>query len=199
MELRGPGRSYLDTSDATLRQELLEKLVEQKLMGPSRQIFEGGPHNMENLPPRELPHGNLANLFLMFVAFCRVMGVEAVCKSTFYMVARKWIPHCLRFHKQSAHAVCQTCSKLRDAIRNSSDFQEHARLCDMLLGHYSLQWRDREVYWLARDRSQCQKDLLCCIVDSYDKAKIMIPKWPQGRTPKKTLYENTRRNLTQLA
>ena len=182
LALRGPEKSYLETSDESLRDELLEKLVEQKLMGPTRQICEGNP---DNLPPRELPHGNLANLYLMFVAYCKVMSVEAACKSTFYQVGKKWLSTCLKFHKKSVHAVCQTCTKLRDSIRQATDFAEHARLCDLLLGHYTQQWRDREVYWLARDRSQAQKDLLCIIVDSYDKAKVALPKFPGGRTPKK--------------
>ena len=164
-------------------------------MGPSRQIFEGQP---ESLPPRELPHGNVANLFLMFAAYCKSMQVETACKSLFYKIAKRWLGTCLKFHKKSVHAVCQTCSRLRAAIRACSDFQKHAQLCDQLLGHYTQQWRDRELYWLARDRSQCQQDLLCVIVDSYDKAKVMLPKWPGNRCPKKTLYENTRRLLSFL-
>ena len=165
-------------------------------MGPTRQICEGNP---DKLPPRELPHGNLANLYLMFVAYCKVMNVDAACKSTFYQVGKKWLSTCLKFHKKSVHAVCQTCSKLRDSIRQATDFAEHARLCDLLLGHYTQQWRDREIYWLARDRSQAQKDLLCIIVDSYDKAKVTLPRFPGGRTPKKTLYENTRRISTHIS
>ena len=70
----------------------------------------------------------------------------------------------------------------------------HAHLCDELLGHFTQQYRDRELYYLARERSRGRKDLLTIIVDSYDKAKIVLPKFPHGgRNPKKRDYEKSRR------
>ena len=76
------------------------------------------------------------------------------------------------------------------------DFQQHAVLCDRLLGHYSLQWRDRSTYWVARDRSQLHQDLICLIIDSYDKAKCLVPRFPFQRTPKRTVYEQYKRTMT---
>ena len=60
----------------------------------------------------------------------------------------------------------------------AQDFVRHAHLCDELLGHFTQQYRDRELYYLARERSRGWKDLLTIIVDSYDKAKIILPKFP---------------------
>ena len=60
----------------------------------------------------------------------------------------------------------------------AEDFVRHAHLCDELLGHFTQQYRDRELYYLARERSRGRKDLLTIIVDSYDKAKIVLPKFP---------------------
>ena len=57
---------------------------------------------------------------------------------------------------------------------------------------------DREVYWVARSRSRIQKDLVVLIIDSYDKAKVTLPRYPFGRTPKKPVFEKIRRSLAAL-
>lgn len=77
----------------------------------------------------------------------------------------------------------------------AEDFKEHARLCDQLLGHYSAQYDDRRVYWAARNRSTYQKDLLCIIIDSFDRSKLCLPSYPFGRCPKRTVYEFFSRHL----
>ena len=73
------------------------------------------------------------------------------------------------------------------------DFQEHSRLCKALLDHYHGQWLDRRVYWAARNRSIYDRDLVTLIVDSFDKSKLYLPKFPFSRTPKRTIYENCNR------
>jgi hypothetical protein len=40
--------------------------------------------------------------------------------------------------------------------------------------------------------------MLTIIVDSYDHAKMSLPKWPMMRTPKRSLFENTRRHPIAL-
>ena len=65
----------------------------------------------------------------------------------------------------------------------------------MLLAHYTVQWRDRMTYWMARQRSRSIKDIVTLIIDSYDKGKICLPKFPQARTPKAVVYETVRRSL----
>lgn len=164
------------------------------LMGPTRQLHESDP---TCLPPRELPHGNISNLFLLYLAYTRTAKgvIEIASRATFYQVAKHWLQTCLRFHKKTSHAVCLTCSKLKAKLRACSDFATHAKIADELLGHYTLMWRDREVYWKSRERSQTHMDQLSVVVDSYDKAKIMLPRWPANRLPKKSLYEVIRRAL----
>lgn len=227
-----------DGDDEKLREDLLRRLVDQQLLSPNRQILEHS--NPEELPMRELPHGNISNLFLMYLAYCRAMSYEPSSRSTFYSVATSW-KSCLRFHRKSTHSLCAICSSLRAKIHDAKetwrfiktyygqcpykfvpslnlksnfhkgsqkslrgwpccrpvrkkDFQQHAILCDQLLGHYSQQWRDRSCYWIARDRSQLHGDLLCIIVDSYDKAKCLLPRFPFQRTPKRTVYETYKRD-----
>ncbi len=81
-------------------------------------------------------------------------------------------------------------------VTSAKDFAQHAKLCDRLLAHYSSQFLDRRTYWAARDRAVYQKDILCLIVDSFDKSKISLPKYPYHRVPKRSVYEFYHRNLS---
>ena len=111
-------KSMLDISDETLREDLLNRLIDSKLMGPALQI--GFHHSPEGLPERKLPHGNWATLFLLYVAYCQSAGEDPACKSVFYDVAKRW-KVCLRFHKPSVHSTCLLCSTLKAQIANASD------------------------------------------------------------------------------
>ena len=86
----------IDQSEKKLREDLLEKLIDNKLTGPTLQIsFHCNP---DQLPEKKLPHGNWASLYVLYRAYADVQGEEAAGKSVFYRVARKW-KACLRFHK----------------------------------------------------------------------------------------------------
>lgn len=78
------------------------------------------------------------------------------------------------------------------------DFRVAAQISDRLLHHFSQTWKDREVYWCARERAKIQRDLCVCILDSYDHAKLSLPAWPMRRCPKRAVYENTRSALLSL-
>lgn len=73
-----------------------------------------------------------------------------------------------------------------------------AKVSNELLYHYTQSWRDREVYWLARTRAKTQGDICVMILDSYDHAKLALPKWPMSRTPKRPIFEQTRRTMSKL-
>lgn len=228
--IRDATKSILERDDQTMRQELLDRLVDQKLTGPILQIGNDDP---KTLVTRELPHGNVANLYLMYIAYCKTSGETPASRACFYNTSKRW-KCCLTFHKPSNHSKCWTCSRLQAAISNASvpwwgsvnhillkccfyeiglelsrgcfffmmafpqlkDFVEHARLSDSLLAHYTQTWRDRECYWLSRSRSRIQKDLVTMIIDSYDKSKCLLPKFPKGRSPKRPLYDRLHRFLT---
>jgi len=108
----------LEMSDATLRADLLNRLIDQKLMGPGLQV--GMHHEPEGLPERKLPHGSFATLFLMYQAYCKASGEEAAGRSVFYTEGKRWRV-CLRFHKASAHSTCWVCSRLKSQIAAASD------------------------------------------------------------------------------
>eukprot|EP00434_Breviolum_minutum_P009292 symbB.v1.2.008188.t2/scaffold450.1/size202773/7 len=188
-------KASLKAADDDLRNELLQRLIDSRLAGPFHQIsFNSDP---TRLPLRELPHGSWSELFLLYKSYSRVKSSTHASRSTFFSVANEW-KQCLRFHKKTHHAQCVTCAKLRVALQNTRDFREQAQKSDELLAHFSQTWRDRQVYWLARERAQVQRDMLVIIVDGYDHAKMSLPKWPMSRTPKRSLYENTRRTSLSL-
>ena len=114
--LRIAGGSLLETSDRELREELLQKLVDQRLTGPSVQLSV----DPSRLPIRELPHGTYASLFTMYEAFCKMAKEESGGRTLFYEVATLW-KSCLKFHKKTVHQVCWTCSELRAKIANSTE------------------------------------------------------------------------------
>ena len=81
-------------------------------------------------------------------------------------------------------------------IVNLRMLENIAKWSDFLLSHYTKTFADRSVYWTARERSKTHQDLLTMAVDSYDKGKVTLPRWPFQRTPKKAIFESTHRNLT---
>lgn len=111
---RGSAKSMLEQDDSKLQQELLQKLADHKLTGPTLQLsFYCDP---KCLPPKLLPHGNLSCLFALYCAYSNaVEGQEPAGRSVFYAVAQKWRA-CLRFHKQSNHSACTTCLSLKSKL-----------------------------------------------------------------------------------
>ena len=87
-------------------------------MGSPKQILQGA--DPSKLPMRELPHGNVAGLYLQYCAYCRSCDEPAASKTVFFEKAREW-HQCLRFHRKTVHAVCAVCSELRAKIRKATD------------------------------------------------------------------------------
>ena len=103
--------------DEQMREELLHKLVQEKLLGPTTQVTDLVP---KDLPLRELPPGNTAALFLMYIAWARVSGEQAASKSTFYATSKK-LACCLKFRSRSEHSMCVLCQSLKSAIHAARD------------------------------------------------------------------------------
>ncbi len=101
-----------------LREQLLEKLIEQKLLGPTKGISEI-TQAPSTLPVRYMPPGNLSSLYLMYIAFIRSGDGKPACRATFYEVAKLWST-CLRFRPRSEHSLCVVCSSLKQAIASAS-------------------------------------------------------------------------------
>ena len=230
--LRIASKQLLANADDCVRDEILQRLIDARLLGPSMQIAFN--HTPDTLPLRELPHGSWSELYLLYQAFVKSKAtgggeVEMASRATFFAEAQRWHT-CLKFHQKTHHAQCFICSRLRAALQNatdtchlqqpwnfgfgnfketlswkllplhrstSKDFAASAKISSELLHHYAQSWRDREVYWLARERAKVQGDVCVMILDSYDHAKMVLPKWPMSRTPKKPVLEQTPRAMAQ--
>ena len=61
--VRDAPKSMLEANDDDMREDLFQRLIDAKLMGPTMQLSNTDPGN---LPTRELPHGNVAGLYMVF-------------------------------------------------------------------------------------------------------------------------------------
>ena len=111
-------RTVLSSADQDLRQELLDRLVDSRLTGPTIQISCN--HDPSRLPMKELPHGNWMNMYLMYQAYAKSKDESPASRSTFFSVIQQW-KTCVKFHRRTHHQICLTCSTLRSAIQKTSD------------------------------------------------------------------------------
>ena len=183
----------MNLNDDATRTKLLADLMQDALEGPTSRISRLDP---KLLAARELPPGNWQQLYILYVASCAASGTESASRSTFYCATKSW-RKTLRFRHRSQHSTCGICDKLKSRLRACKDFQAHARCADDLLGHLTMTWRCRQVYWSARATSRARQDLLCIIYDGFDKSKPMLPRWSHGRLPKIPVFERIPR--THLA
>ena len=103
-------------TDEELREELIRKLIDRQLFGPSQQLMDLDP---TTLPRRELPPGSVSSLYLMFVACNRAADVQSASRSTFYTTAKRW-KECLVFRKASDHTMCVECQSLKTKIQQAT-------------------------------------------------------------------------------
>ena len=116
--MRIASKSNLSNADEELRQELLDRLIDSRLLGPTMQLSMN--HDPRRLPMKELPHGNWTNMFLMYQAYSRAAGETPASRSTFFSVITAW-KACIKFHRRTHHQMCLTCSTLRSQIQGTSD------------------------------------------------------------------------------
>lgn len=135
------------------------------------------------LPVKYLPPGKPIDIYRLYVAEQTAGGIDPGGITLFRTVWRQW-RCCLRFRQPTTHSMCETCHKLRAAIRHSTTLANHVKFTDQLLQHLHGQTLDRHVYWRTRNRAKTRGDVLSIIVDSMDKAKYSLPKWFLGRSPK---------------
>ena len=88
--------SHAQTFFANLTHQSMVFSLQIAALGPIKRISDH--FEPSALPIRFLPHGNVANLYLLFTAWCKAKSEEPSCRTTFYQVYRVW-SQCLRFHK----------------------------------------------------------------------------------------------------
>lgn len=168
------------------RSKLLQELLNDALEGPTSRLMRLAP---EKMAYRELPPGNWSQLYCLYQAHCLALKQPVASRSVFYQCTEQW-RHCLKFRHKSTHSVCGVCDKLKAEMRHCGSFLEHARAADRLLQHLTMTWKSREQYWHARSLSQAKQELLCVIIDGYDRSKPLLPRWTQGRAPKGGAFES---------
>ena len=111
-------KQVLDGADDDLRQELLDRLVDSRLVGPTFQVSSN--NDPSRLPMRELPHGSWMNMYLLYKAYARSRNETPASLSTFFAVVQEW-KVCIKFHRRTHHQICLTCSTLRSALLNTDE------------------------------------------------------------------------------
>ena len=96
----------------------MRKLIDRQLLGATQQLLV--ETEIDRLPVRELPPGNTASLFPLYISYMRIANETAASKATFYAVAKRWSP-CLRFRRKSEHSMCVECSRLKAAIHSCNE------------------------------------------------------------------------------
>ena len=131
--LRFASTKVLSSADDHLQQELLDRLVDSRLMGPSLQSSMN--HDPARLPLKELPHGSWMNMYLMYRAWAHSKQEKPASKSTFFNVINSW-KVCVKFHRRTHHQMCLTCSTLRAAILNTDDSLIVSDICNLSYFYY---------------------------------------------------------------
>ncbi|CAK9008227.1 unnamed protein product [Durusdinium trenchii] len=150
---------------------------------------------------RELPNSSRTELYFEYVAHCSTTSEVPASFNTFLRVVNRVMgPHVrdghLHFRKDSEHAKCDTCVRLKKLLRPN---RQGAALNDAASQSYSRhllsQWLDRQAYWSYRSLSQtwfrkmaigeriAQQSVgtsaLCLIQDGMDQAKFKVPRLRQ--------------------
>ena len=118
LPFRFQSKSALAESDEHLREELQRRLVEQRVLGPVRQVTEIHPH--PGLPQKELPPGNVASLYWMYLGFVKATNTPAAARTTFYNAWQKW-KVCIKFRPETSHSMCLQCQTLKAQIHEATE------------------------------------------------------------------------------
>ncbi len=127
--------------------------IDVQLIGPG--TFKG--------ERRHLQHGNRTELFYEYLAYCEARKEKPAAYNTFLRVSNKIIgPHLrsghLHFRKPHEHAKCDTCVRLKAALKfkgGGVDAVNSKAANIRAYSHHILsQWLDRQIYWSLRSLSQ---------------------------------------------
>ena len=126
-----------------------------------------------------------SDLFRVYQAEAFAKGQPAASPSTFFRTLRSsgWRQK-LKFRHVSNHAQCQICQRLKSGIKHATTIQRHAACADAYMRHLSGVFSDRQVYQQYKWRAMNQRDIVCVMIDSMDKSKFRLPRFPYGRCPK---------------
>lgn len=144
------------------------------------------------LPRRYLPHSRLHDLYWLFVTSWEVHGSQSGCPddqpppsySSFKARYKLW-KRFLKIRGKTQFAQCQTCWELMQAMNDTkASWAKRSQAARDLKEHYRFQYWDRCIYWSLRWASRAAQDVLCLIIDSLTKTRLVWPRWEFDRVPK---------------
>ena len=174
--------------------------------------YSRAPHAVWGLPVRYLAHDKLSHIYQAYTAAMHAWLEQAeqtpgVSTETLNELRKgpsnydwfrtryrdKW-RKCLKFRKSSQHAMCQTCFDHQQVLDSKKASREDKELAARRLReHWNHQYTDRQIYWHFRWASaQPGSNVLCIIIDAWDKAKTAWPRWPYSRLPHGSLHGSPR-------
>lgn len=170
-----------DMNTDAVRDELVKALMDS-VLASNPGLTPLGP---EGLTRRYLPPGKWADVYRLYMASCFEAQQPCASSSSFFRVLNEsgWRKK-LRPRGATTHAKCSVCHALKSAIKCSKDLATHAVAADQYMRHLAGQFADRRTYWQMRSRASQEKDTLVLIVDSMDKSKFKLPRYPDGVCPK---------------
>ena len=138
-----------------------------------------------------------SDLFRVYQSESFARGQPCASPSTFFRTLRSsgWRQK-LKFRHISNHAQCQICQRLKSGIKHAATIQRHAECADKYMRHLSGVYSDRQAYAQYKWRAIHQRDVITMIIDSMDKSKFRLPRFPHGRCPK--TLENRKRPELQV-
>lgn len=142
LPLRFQSTSALAQSDEQLREQLQARLVEQRLLGATRQVTELRPHS--GLPQRELPPGTVSSLYLMYMGYARATDRTPASRTTFYNAWQQW-KICMKFRPETSHSMCLQCQTLKAKINGASETSLGISISTDFL-YFSRSWYSTKTY-----------------------------------------------------
>ena len=143
----------------------------------------------EAMPHRiyEGEHGNSSTIFVLPSCYSKMDIFEellskmeihdiSISKDAFYKLWRNNFEN-FKFHKTSAFAKCEECTRLKEMLMREKRVKERLELEKRRELHMNEQMSRRNVYYANRILAQERpEEYLCLIHDKMDQAKTYIPK-----------------------
>ena len=157
-------------------------VVDAEVTAFHREVFQTGPlgsitssclPSSPDLPRKHLNPGRPKDLFWLFESSPGNQSVGSY--ATFKRVWREHFADILRFRPFGTHACCTDCSLLQAKMRSARTSQSTQEAGEQYRAHLRSQWRDRQLYAKARQKSKEKDgDLLTLIVDGADQARFRV-------------------------
>ena len=144
-------------------------------------------------PRRYIEYTKPIELFYQYQGFAESRQEKAASFSTFLRIMRPIFKTHIKCRDKGEHGQCDTCYKLRSAIKRAGSKEAKANLVRSYSRHLLSQWLDRTTYWHLRAQSRAffaeslhlagklmasstSASVLALIQDGMDQSKLRLPR-----------------------